>query len=146
MCESGCSLPVWSLVSMPLDGGNITPEYELALGPIQMIQENGVFYIADTFNFSSMSIFSINLNLNNSIELVAGLNYEDIMLDASSLWLYHSQGDLVRHELLAWDSIGQTQIIETEDLPNLKFVNTMHHDSNYLYYWLWKDGFKRLLQ
>lgn len=145
MCESGCSLPSWTLVSMPLDGGAVVPEYGLALGPAQMIQKNGIFYVADTFDFGSMSIFSINLTLNDSMELVAGLPYVDIVLDASSNWFYRLQGGLTRHRINGWNSLGTPEAIDPSSDPSV-FVSAMHTDGSNLYYWLWKNGLKRLTE
>lgn len=146
MCESGCSLPAWTLVSMPVDGGTIVPEYGLALGPAQMIQKNGVFYVADTPDFGSMSIFSVNLGLNDSMRLASGLPYVDITLDASPNWLYWSQGNLVRSKINGWNSLGTAQTVETSDPFNNIFVSALHTDGSNLYYWLWKTGFKRLAE
>jgi hypothetical protein len=147
MCESACSLPSWTLVSMPLNGGAVTPEFGLADGPAQIIQKDGVFYVADTPNGGGvMSVYVINYLLNESSELLSGLPYEDIELEVSPTWLYRLQnGYLKRNNIKGWDAIGET--ISIDDNPDpLVFVRTMHSDANNLYYWLWKKGLKNIAE
>jgi len=127
---------------MPLQGGTIVPEFGLALGPVQMIQKNGVFYIADTFDFGSTTIYSINLTLNNSKELMSISPYTDITLDASSNWFYW--GGASRARINAWNSLGTPQVYEPPTSDPFVFVNTFHTDGSNVYYWLWTKGLKRL--
>ncbi len=141
MCESGCSLPSWTLVSMPLDGGTPVPEFPLGEGPVQMIQKDGIFYVADKPpGGSSMSIYAISLEFNASCELLSGLRYSDIELQVSpSGWLYRLQGWLVKNSLSGC-SVGQDQPIDPD-------VITMHSDDgNAVYYWRWLNGLKVLYE
>jgi len=129
---------------MPLEGGTIVPEFGLALGPVQMIQENGVFYVADTFDFGSTSVFSINLTLNDSKELFSLPTYTDVTLDASLNWLYWSGAN--RAKITAWNSLGAPQVYEPPTSDPLVSVNAFHTDGSDLYYWLWTKGLKRLAE
>jgi hypothetical protein len=150
MCESGCSLPSWTLVSIPLDGGTPVSEFALWGGPAQMIQKDGIFYIADTPDGgSSMSIYAIDLELNDYCELFSGLPYRDIEIEvSSSAWIYRLQDSPGQNEKLIKNSIngcivGEDILIDPDPPGTNLFVNTFHSDDNSVYYWLWTKGLKR---
>ncbi len=97
-------------------------------------------------------LFSINLDLNESSELLTGL-WEDVIIHivASDSWLYVGQlkdtpsgmpaMKLSRYRIFNWDDIGEEEIIVKNTGGNMSHyrIGAICTDGSYFYYW---DDFK----
>jgi hypothetical protein len=149
-CLDNCGSPGWILTSLPLNGGAITPVFGLGGDP-RTFYLNSVFYLATTLDFQTRTLYTISLVDGSYSKLLAGLYYDqyptDIILKASSKWLYIGQGYLPlsggftykisRYQIIDWKSIGPEQTISFEsDSPVQSLMPTsISTDGKYLYYW-----------
>ncbi len=153
-CMNSCGAPGWVLASMPVTGGTPVAELALLLEPsLELI--NGIIYVADTADFRSMSLFSVNVAMQDVQELLTGLYYGDVYIRASDQWLYISENKdvltipykrLRRFPLIAWNKIGGGQtIVDGSGDEVVRFSpESIHTDGQYLYYW--HDAIKRLAE
>jgi hypothetical protein len=151
-CNGTCGVPGWVLASMPASGGQPTPVWTLLASPITFIKDE-IFYVFDTSNFMNRSLFAINMEQNNYVELLSNL-YEPVnavYLDKSNRWLYIGQDagmamKISRFEIISWDEIGKEQIIvfaAFEETANLN-IGTITTDGNYMYYY--DGGIKKVAE
>jgi hypothetical protein len=147
-CLDECSYPGWVLASIPLSGGVVRPEYLLAGDP-WIFHLNGIFYDADTLDFSERTLFAINIEENTDVELLSGLYYDedstDVFLQASSKWLYIGQyrsygipeSKISRYSLIDWKHLGpEEKIIYELALEGQALIPwSISTDGTYLYFW-----------
>ncbi len=149
-CLDNCGDPGWILASVPASGGAVTPEYGLAADP-RTFYSNGIFYVADTFDFSERSLFAINLEEGTDVELLNGLFYDgdarDVSMTASSKWFYIGQyrnlpngmpeKKLSRYKIVDWNHLGNEEIIVNgiADQVESLMPSTISTDGNHLYFW-----------
>lgn len=151
-CLSSCGDPGWVLASMGLTGGTPRPVFGLLNAP-KIHYENGLFYIADTDDSVDQSLFVIDVDRNEFIELVTGLYIGEVYIDVSSEWLYVSENmavayaprrRLTRYPLAAWNRVNTGEVIVDGGADEVVYFRpqTIHTDDNYLFYW--HDGLKRV--
>ena len=151
MCEVACSLPGWTIVSMPLSGGTITPIVTTGAFPQQLILRNGLLYLLDTVDGRTFGVWSIDVAGRRSAQLVRDLPLTGIEIDASPKWLYvwtsacpdRGCGDLSRQAIESWDRVGAPQSVDPRSGPQ-SWVYPFHSDGTDLYYWVQDEGLKKL--
>ena len=139
----------WELASMPLTGGAPSLVGELLLDP-KTFYKQGIFYITDTVDYSTRSLFAINVDNNSIIELLSGLVYDDqfsddTYVDVSQNWLYVAQQKMLQNQMpykklsryknISFGNIGSEQVIINPNIDVGGFIITsISSDGKYLYY------------
>jgi hypothetical protein len=151
LCEAACSLPGWTLVSMPLEGGPVTPVASVGLFPQQLLARNGLLYLIDTDDGATFGVWVIDVGGSRSAKVISGLSWAGHRIDASTQWVYlwnellcgdAAFGAVDRRRVDAWDRLGAPQSVDTAaSCGNPIFA--FHTDGSDLYYWLRNDGLKR---
>ncbi len=151
LCEAACSLPGWTLVSMPLEGGSVTPVATVGLHPQQLIARNGLLYLVDTDDGASFGVWALDVAGRRSAKVVSGLPLAGTRIDVSARWVYVWSGGLCldpafgvvdRRRVEAWDRLSVPQPVDTAaSCANPVFA--FHTDGTALFYWLRNDGLKR---
>jgi hypothetical protein len=153
-CYADCGDPGWVLASMPVTGGTPTPEFGLIANPLTYYK-NGIFYVVDTYDLESWSLFAINIETLDYKELLSGLYYDAFRIALSSKWLYVAKyramygppsGGLSRFPFIAWNDLGAEQIVFDQNTTDLNgfIIGTISTDDKHLYYW--HDGLKRIAE
>ena len=151
-CLDNCAAPGWVLASIPLAGGQPTAVYALLNDP-SVYYKNGIFYVVDTDNIIDKSLFVINVDLNDSIEILSGLYPDHVFVEVSDKWIYVADIDntlltarLSRYEFIDWDTIGNSNVIVngSGDAVYLFSINTITSDGSHLYYY--HNGLKRVAE
>jgi hypothetical protein len=136
MCADACVPEAWTLASIPKEGGAVENELPLQFFPQKLVEDNGIFYIADLADTLSLSfdLRSFNLATGQSKVLFPSLPYGDVEIVLTPEWFFFDDyTTLHRYRNVAWDQLGPEQIIGD--------ATFMAHDGSYLYHgWrgLWR--------
>lgn len=159
-CFNDCGDQGWVLASLPVIGGTPTVEFGLLKDPLTYYK-NGIFYVVDTSDYATRSLFSINIEAQDFKELVSNLYFDgqtqrNVIVDVSSKWLYIAEyqmqmggpplAGLSRFPLNGWNSLGAEQIVfnqNTADVNNF-IIGTISTDNKHLYFW--NNGLKRIAE
>jgi hypothetical protein len=108
-CQSDCAYVDWTLVSMPIDGGALTPVAPLQMWPNDFAVGEGHVLVTDTADSgATFTIYAIDLGSGRTIELVKGLPFVGLTLQVKDGWLYTLDyyGAATRYQILNWTSTG----------------------------------------
>lgn len=116
-CESSCGYPNWTLVSMPVGGGAVRPVAPLHMWPNNFATGEGHALVADTADGgATFTIYAIELATGRSAELVKGLPFVGLELQAKDGWLYTVDyfRTANRYQIHGWASAGPPIPIDAE--------------------------------
>jgi hypothetical protein len=147
-CLNSCGRPGWVMASLALDGGPVRAEVPLADEP-KSFYLNGNFYVADTADHQSRSLYLVDVERAAAKLLLRGLPYssdptmKDVTVRASSKWLYigaalgYYRGKISRYPIQSGGTVGSEEVIVDRPAGDVLSLmpTSISTDGAYLYFW-----------
>jgi hypothetical protein len=152
-CLDSCGASGWVMASIAPDGGPVTAAVKLADDP-ESFHLNGKFYVADTADHQSRSLYLVDVERAAAKLLLRGLPFSsnstnDVTVRASSKWLYVSSPwwkGIRRYPILSQGTLGGEEIIVGRPGDNVDSLMpaTISTDGANAYFW--NGGVKRVAE